>query len=352
MQLDEAKLEQFTGQVFNDLAIATSGPMVSIGHKLGLYRAMMGAGPVSAEQLAAKTDCAPRYVLEWLNQQVASGYVDYDAQARTYELGAEQAMVLANPDSPVFMAPAWQLTAALWLDEDKTLDAFRSGAGVPWGDHSECLFSGTAAFFRNGYRQCLVPEWLPALDGMVAKLEQGIAVADIGCGYGHSSVIMAEAFPNSRFHGYDSHAGSIEAAHKVAAEAGVGERSEFAVGSAKDYPDQDFGLICFFDCFHDLGDPPGAARHARDCLADDGALMLVEPKAGDALEDNINPFGRMGYAASTSLCCAHSLSEEGGMALGAQAGEKRLTEILLQAGFGHVRRAAETPFNMILEARV
>lgn len=351
MNIDEQKLEQFVFQVFGDLSVSASSVMVSIGHKLGLYRAMMDAGPINPEQLAVKTDCAPRYVREWLNSQVASGYLDYDAKAGTYELGPEQAMVLAKEDSPVFLPTAWSVTACMWLDEDKALQAFRTGEGVAWGDHAECLFNGTAAFFRNGYRQNLVANWLPALSGVVERLQQGIAVADVGCGYGHSSMIMAEAFPQSRFFGFDNHGDSIKAAKNIAAEQGLAERTRFSVASAKDYPNKGFGLICFFDCLHDMGDPLGAARHARACLDEQGCLMLVEPNAGDAVEDNINPVGRMFYSASTSLCCAHSLSEEVGTALGAQAGEKRLTALLQEAGFGTVRRVAETPFNMILEAR-
>lgn len=351
--INEDKLEQFVHQAFGDLSVAASGVMVSLGHRLGLYQAMMGAGPLTADALADKTGCAPRYVREWLNSQVASDYVDYDGDTETYTLGMEQAMVLANADSPVFMAPAWEVDAAMWADLDKAVEVFRSGEGVPWGAHDKRLYCGTAAFFRNGYRQNLVPNWLPALHGVVDKLERGGRVADVGCGYGHSTVLMAEAFPNSTFHGYDSHAASIEAARKIAADAGLSEHARFEIAQAKDYPDERFDLVCYFDCLHDMGDPLGAARHAHDCLDDDGSVLLVEPIAGDRVEDNINPVGRMFYAASTTLCCAHSLSEDGDQAaaLGSQAGEKRLREIFLNAGFEHFRRATETPFNMILEAR-
>lgn len=352
MQLNEQKLEQFVHQAFADLSVTTSGVMVSIGHRLGLYRAMMDAGPLSADELATRTEYAPRYVREWLNSQVASGYVDYDAGKQAYELGPEQAMVLANSDSPVFMAPAWQVSASMWADEDAALAAFRTGDGVAWGAHDERLSCGTAAFFRNGYRQNLAANWLPALEGVVEKLERGATVADVGCGYGHSTTLMAKAFPKSTFYGYDTHAGSIDAAREVAAEARVSENTRFEIAKAKNFANEQFDLICYFDCLHDMGDPLGAARHARTCLKPDGTVLLVEPMAGDQVEDNINPIGRMFYSASTTICCAHSLSEDVGTALGAQAGEKRLREIFQQAGFSRFRRATETPFNMILEARV
>lgn len=352
MQLNEQKLEKFVHQAFADLSVTTSGVMVSIGHRLGLYRAMMDAGPLSADELAKRTEYAPRYVREWLNSQVASGYLDYDPVKQTYELGPEQAMVLANSDSPVFMAPAWQVSASMWADEDAALAAFRSGNGVAWGAHDERLYCGTAAFFRNGYRQSLVENWLPALEGVVDKLERGASVADIGCGYGHSTVLMAKAFPKSKFFGYDTHTRSIDAACEIASEAKVSENTRFETASAKGFPDEQFDLVCYFDCLHDMGDPLGAACHARSCLKDDGTVLLVEPMAGDEVEDNINPVGRMFYSASTTICCAHSLSEDVGTALGAQAGEKRLREIFQQAGFSRFRRATQTPFNMILEARV
>lgn len=351
MEIDEEKLSAFVDRAFVDLSAATGGIMVIIGHKLGLFRAMMGAGPLTAEELAHRTDCAPRYVQEWLNSQAAGNYVAYHPESGTYELTAEQAMVLADENSPVFLPAAWEVAGSMWMDEDKTLDAFRTGKGIPWGAHNQRLFCGTAAFFRNGYRENLVANWLPSLDGVVDKLEQGATVADIGCGYGHSTVIMARAFPKSRFHGYDSHSGSIEAARAIADDAKVGDRVLFDAAAAKHYPNKKFDLICFFDCLHDMGDPVGAARHARECLADDGTVLLVEPFAGDRIEENLNPVGRLYYSASTSLCCAHSLSEEVGMALGAQAGEKRLAEVFHKAGFNRFRRATETPFNLILEAR-
>lgn len=351
MEINEARLDQFVQQVFTDLAASAGAAMVILGNKLGLYRAMAGAGPLAPAEVAARGDCAERYVREWLNSQAAAGYVEYDPAEGKYELTPEQAMVLANEDSPVFMPTAWEVTATMLVDEDKAIDAFRTGKGVPWGDHDERLFCGTAAFFRNGYRANLVANWLPALDGVVDKLERGGKVADVGCGHGHSTILMAQAFPASHFTGYDSHAESIEAARSNAEAAGVADRVTFEVSKAKDYQGSDFDLICFFDALHDMGDPVGAAAHARNAVAPDGTVMLVEPYAGDSPEENFNPVGRMYYSASTTLCCAHSLSEEVGLALGAQAGEKRLGEVLTQAGFTQVRLATETPFNLIIEAK-
>jgi len=263
----------------------------------------------------------------------------------------EQAAVLADENSPVYIPTAWEVPTSMWLDEDLALGAFRSGDGVAWGDHNPRLSCGSAAFFRNGYRGSLVQSWLPALDGIEDKLHAGGKVADVGCGHGHSTILMAEAFPNSKFWGFDPDHDSIVAARKNAELAGVGDRATFDYGVAKDYPAQNFDLICFFDCLHDMGDPVGAARHAKEALAADGTIMLVEPYANDQVENNINPIGRLYYAASTTLCCAHSLSEEVGLALGAQAGEARLREVFADAGFGTFRRATETPFNLIIEAR-
>lgn len=351
MSVDEQKLNDFLGKTLNDLAAGAAGVMVSVGHKLGLYRAMAGAGPVSSQELASRTGCAERYVREWLNSQAAGGYVAYHPETQTYELTPEQEFVLANDESPVHFPPAWDITASMWLDEDKTLHAFRTGEGVPWGDHHERLFCGVAAFFRNAYKGELVPNWLPALDGVEQKLAAGATVADVGCGHGHSTILMAEAYPASRFHGYDVHEGSIYAARENAREAGVADRVEFEVADARGYPERGFDLICYFDCLHDMGDPVGAAEHARRALDADGTAMLVEPFANDRLEDNINPVGRLYYAGSTALCCAHSLSEDVGLALGAQAGESRMGEVFRKAGFSRFRRATETPFNMVLEAR-
>jgi SAM-dependent methyltransferase len=349
--IDSSKLEAFVNRAVGDLASAYGGVMVSLGHKLGLYKSLAGAGPVSAGELAARSGCAERYVREWLNAQAAAGYVDYHPASATYELAPEQAMVLADEDSPVFVPPAWNVPASMWFDEDKALDAFRTGRGVAWGEHDPRMSCGVAAFYRNGYRASLVPQWLPALEGVVPKLEAGIAVADVGCGHGHSTVLMAKAFPNSRFHGFDAHAASIEAARRNAAEAGVSDRASFEPSGALNYADRQYGLICFFDCLHDLGDPEAAARHARETLAPDGTVMLVEPYAHDRTEENFNVVGRLYYSASTTICCAHAVSEGGRMVLGAQAGEARLAAVFRKAGFTHFRRAAQTPVNLIFEAR-
>jgi SAM-dependent methyltransferase len=325
--------------------------MVSLGSKLGLYKAMSGAGPISSKELAARAGCAERYVREWLNAQAAGGYVGYHAVSDTYELSPEQAMVLADENSPVFIPNAWQVPASMWFDEDQAIEAFRTGKGVAWGEHDGRLYCGVAAFYRNAYRGSLVSEWLPALDGVVEKLDAGITVADVGCGYGHSSVLMAKAFPRSRFHGFDVHRASVDEAKRNAADAGVAARVAFDVARAVDYPGENYGLICFFDCLHDMGDPIAAARHAAEVLAPDGTVMLVEPFANDRVEDNLSPVARLYYAASTTLCCAHAISEGGNLVLGAQAGEARLAEVFRKAGFTRFRRAAETPFNLILEAR-
>ena len=350
IEFDQARRDAFTDQVFVDLSASYVGVMVSLGDKLGLYEQLDGAGPLTSAELAERARCAERYVREWLNSQVASGYVTYDGEAETYELPPEHAAVLADSESPTFLTPAFNVPASMWLDEDRAVRAFRTGEGVPWGDHHERLFCGVAAFYRNGYRAMLVPEWLPALDGVVEALEAGATVADVGCGYGHSTVLMAEAFPNSRFFGFDSHPESIAAARENAADAGVDDRVTFAIGSATGYAQGGFDLICFFDCLHDLGDPVAAAGHARSALAPGGTVMLVEPNAADHVEGNVGPIGRTYYSASTTLCCAHAISE-GGEALGAQAGEARLADVFAEAGFGHWRRAAESPFNLVLEAR-
>jgi ubiquinone/menaquinone biosynthesis C-methylase UbiE len=349
--IDQAKLETFVNRAVGDLASAYGGVMVSLGHKLGLYKVLAGAGPTSAKELASRSGCAERYVREWLNAQAAAGYLDYHAVSATYELTPEQAMVLADEDSPVFIPPAWNVPASMWFDEDKALDAFRTGRGVLWGEHDSRMSCGSAAFYRNGYRASLVPQWLPALEGVVEKLEAGIEVADIGCGHGHSTVLMAQAFPRSRFHGFDAHAGSIDEARRNAAEAGVSARASFERSDATHYANGQYGLICFFDCLHDLGDPEAAARHAARVLAPGGTVMLVEPFAHDRTEQNLNVVGRLYYAASTTICCAHAIAEGGHLVLGAQAGEARLAEVFRKAGFTHFRRAAETPFNLIFEAR-
>jgi ubiquinone/menaquinone biosynthesis C-methylase UbiE len=351
MNIDHQKLDALVGRLFSDLSAGYGGVMVSLGDKLGLYRAMAGAGPLSSHELAKRADCAERYAREWLNAQVAGGYVDYHAGSGTYELSPEQAAVLADETSPVYLPNAWQCVASMWADEPKSLNAIKTGRGVSWGEHDERLFCGVAAFYRNAYKASLVQEWLPALDGVVAKLQAGATAADIGCGHGHSTVLMAKAFPNSRFFGFDVHDGSIAAARKVAREAGVADRVSFEVAKADAYPARGYDLISFIDCLHDMGRPTEAARHAAQSLADDGTVMLVEPFASDRVEDNINPVGRLYYAASTTMCCAHAISENGTHVLGAQAGPKQLTHVLRSSGFGSVRTAMQTPFNLVIEAR-
>jgi SAM-dependent methyltransferase len=349
--MNETTLNTLIDKVVNDLAAGYGGVMVSIGDKLGLYRAMKGAGPITSAELAQRTKCAERYVREWLNSQAAAGYVTYHPSSASYELTPEQAFVLADESSPAHFTPAWQVVASMWSDEEKAINAFRTGKGVSWGDHDHRLHCGVAAFYRNAYKGSLVPQWLPALDGVTTRLEQGIEVADVGCGHGHSTILMAEAFPNSRFVGFDVHPGSVEAARQNAAAAGVGGRVRFEVGKADDFPGDDYGLICFFDCLHDMGRPVAAAAHAAKALAPKGTVLLVEPFANDRVEDNLNVVGRLYYAASTTMCCAHAISERGTHVLGAQAGEARLADVFKSAGFSHFRRALATPFNMILEAR-
>lgn len=351
MDIDKQKLDALVGRLFSDLSAGYGGVMVSLGDKLGLYKAMAGAGPLSSDELAKRAGCGERYVREWLNAQVAGGYVDYHVRSGTYEMSPEQAAVLADDMSPVYLPNAWQVVASMWADEPKSLAAIKTGRGVSWSEHDERLFCGVAAFFRNAYRGSLISQWLPALDGVVGKLQAGAKVADVGCGHGHSTVLMAQAFPNSRFHGFDVHEGSILEARRVAREAGVNDRVSFELSTADAYPARDYDLIAFFDCLHDMGRPADAARHAAKSLAHDGTVMLIEPFAGDTVEQNINPVGRMYYAASTTLCCAHAISENGTHVLGAQAGPKQLYGVLRQAGFGQVRTAMQTPFNLVIEAR-
>lgn len=351
MNIDQQKLENLVGRLFADLSAGYGGVMVSLGDKLGLYRAMAGAGPLSSHEVAKRVGCSERYVREWLNAQVADGYVDYHATSGTYELAPEQAAILADDTSPVYLPNAWQCVASMWADESKSLEAIKTGRGVSWGEHDGRLFCGSAAFFRNAYHANLVQAWLPAMDGMVERLKAGISVADVGCGHGHSTVLMAKAFPNSRFFGFDAHDGSIAVARKVAQEAGVEDRVGFEIAKADAYPVRGYDLICFFDSLHDMGHPADAARHAATSLASNGTMMLIEPFASDKVEENINPVGRLYYAASTTMCCAHAISENGTHVLGAQAGPKQLHGVLRQAGFGQVRTAMQTPFNMVIEAR-
>jgi len=350
--INPAKLEAFVMRAVNDLSSSYGGVMVSIGSKLGLYQCMAGAGPLSAGEVAVRSGCAERYVREWLNSQAAGGYLEYHALSDTYELSPEHALVLADENSPVFIPHAWNAAASLWFDEEKTLAAFRTGKGVAWGEHDARLHCGVAAFYRNGYRGSLVAQWLPALDGVVEKLTAGIKVADVGCGHGHSSILMAQAFPASCFYGFDAHPESINEAQKNSLAANMGDRVIFDIATAINYPNHQYDLICFFDCLHDMGDPVAAVQYAAQVLAPGGTVMLVEPFAQDRIEQNLSPISRLYYAGSTTICCAHAIAEGGKLVLGAQAGETRLTEVFRKAGFNHFRRAAETPFNLIFEARI
>ncbi len=348
-QIDEAKLEQFMGQFVQDLGAAATAPLVLIGDKLGLYKAMADGEPVTPAELSQRTGCRERYLREWLCQQAASGYVEHADGA--FRLPPEQAMALADDDSPVFIPGAFQLLAAMIHDEPQITARFRSGEGFGWHEHHHDLFEGTERFFRPGYLANLVDAWLPSLDGVVEKLEAGAHVADIGCGHGATTILMAQAFPRSTFAGSDYHEGSVKAARAAAARAGVDDRVRFEVASAKSFGGGPFDLVCVFDALHDMGDPVGAAGYVRAQLAEGGTWLVVEPFAGDRVEDNLNPVGRVFYAGSTMLCTPASLSQEVGLALGAQAGEQRLAAVLREGGFTRVRRTAETPFNLVLEAR-
>lgn len=343
-----AEIQAAVGQTIVDLGAAFSGVLVNVGHRLGLYKALTEIGTCTSEQLAQATGVRERYVREWLNNQAAGGYVRYEPEGRTYTLPAAQAMVLAVEDSPVYMAPAFEVAASFWLDEERILETFRSGEGLGWNEHNERLFCGTEMFFRTGYRTHLVSDWLPALDGVVERLRAGARVVDVGCGHGASTIIMAAAFPNSEFVGIDYHADSVATARRRARERGV-DNLRFEVATAKDYVGRNFDLVCFMDCLHDLGDPLGALVHARDALKPDGKVMLVEPYAGDAVEENLNPIGRLFYAASAMACTPNSLSQEVGLGLGAQAGEERLRRLARQAGFTDLRLATRTPVNLVLE---
>ena len=343
------EIEAFIGQVVTDLGAAFSGVLVNVGRRLGLYRAMAELGPCTSAALAEATGIRERYVSEWLANQAAGGYVVHNSGNQTYVLPPAQAMVLALEQSPVFMAPAFEVAASFWLDEDKIVETFRSGEGLGWHAHNHRLFCGTESFFRTGYRANLVSAWLPALDGVVERLTRGARVADMGCGHGASTILMAQAFPKSSFLGLDYHKASIETARQRAAEQAVAGNIEFAVQAASDFDGRDFDLVCFMDCLHDLGDPVGALARCRKALKPGGKVMLVEPYAGDRLEENMNPIGRMYYAASTMACTPNALSQEVGLALGAQAGEERLRKVARDAGFSNLRRAAQTPVNLILE---
>ena len=346
--VDMDKLNAFMGKAVMDMGAAMHAPLVIIGDKLGLYKALAGAEGLSSTELAAKTGTHERYVREWLNANAASGFIAYDAATGTYSMSPEQAFALNVIDLP----GAYHIISACIKDEPKITEAFRTGAGVGWHEHDTCLFCGTERFFRPNYAQNLLSAWLPALEGVTNKLTSGAAVADVGCGHGSSTILMAKAFGNSQFHGFDYHDGSITHARQTAEQEGVAGRIQFEVASAKTYPSNGgYDLVAFFDCLHDMGDPTGAARHVLSTLKPDGTWMIVEPFAYDTPEQNHNPVGRIFYSASTMLCTPASLSQEVGAALGAQAGEARIRDAVTAAGFTRFRRVAETPFNLVFEAR-
>lgn len=348
--LDEAKLGVLLEQMVGDMGAAAVAPLVILGDRLGLYKALAQHGPMTTEALADHTGTTERYVREWCAAQAGSGYIDFDSSTGHFGMNPEQQAVFADDDSPASMTGGYWALGSMFIDEPKISHAFKTGEGVAWGDHSECLFCGTEKFFRPGYKTNLVAEWLPSLDGVVEKLEKGAQVADVGCGHGASTLVMAEAFPASTFTGFDFHEASVECANERAKESGLGNVS-FEVAAAKHYPGHDYDLVAFFDCLHDMGDPVGGVAHTLQALKPDGTLMIVEPFANDELEDNLNPVGRMYYAFSTMICTPASISQEVGLALGAQAGPKRLENVVRDGGFGQFRQATSTPFNMILEAR-
>ena len=351
MALDTDKLHELLGKGINDFGATLHAACVRIGDQLGLYKGLAEGGPQTPAELAKRTGTAERYVREWLNSQAAGGYVTYDAGGGRYSLSEEQAFCLADESSPAFLPGAFQVALAATRVVPRMIEAFRTGQGVGWHEHDPELFTGTERFFRPGYAANLVASWIPALDGIEDRLKKGARVADVGCGHGASTVLMAQAYPKSTFAGFDYHDGSIATARKRAEQAGVSGRVKFEIAKAKDFPGRDYALVTFFDCLHDMGDPVGAASHVRESLAGDGSWMIVEPFAGDNVADNLNPIGRVFYSASTLVCTPASLSQEVGLALGAQAGEARMRQVTTSAGFTRFRRAAQTPFNLIYEAR-
>jgi SAM-dependent methyltransferase len=350
-QVDEEKLAQFVAQSVTEVGATLNAALVVMGDKLGLYRALAAADELSSAELAERAEVSERYAREWLNAQAAGGYVEYDPAAETYSLPAEQAVALTDESSPAYLPGFFQIALGAVIDSPRITEAARSGDGLGWHDHNHDVFEGCERFFRPGYAASLVSEWLPALDGVVAKLEAGARVADIGCGHGSSTILMAEAFPHSTFFGSDYHDGSIATANRRAEDAGVADRVRFEAAAAAEDHGGEFDLVTMFDCLHDMGDPVGAARRVHRTLSPEGTWMIVEPMAGDRIEDNLNPIGRAYYGFSTLLCTPASLSQDVGLALGAQAGEARIAEVVAAAGFTRFRRAAETPFNLVFEAR-
>jgi 2-polyprenyl-3-methyl-5-hydroxy-6-metoxy-1,4-benzoquinol methylase len=351
MAIDQDKLHAFLGRAIVDFGATFSAALIRIGDKLGLYKALAKSGPQTPAELAKATGTAERYIREWLANQAAGGYVTYDPTNGKFYLSEEQAFTMADESSPVFLPGAFQVALAAIKAEEKLAENFKTGTGMGWHEHHHELFVGTERFFRPGYAANLVAAWIPSLDGVDAKLKSGGRVADVGCGLGASTILMAKSYPNSEFIGFDYHQGSIDTAKQRAKDAGVETRIRFEVSSAKTYPGKDYDFVTFFDCLHDMGDPAGASAHVRSTLKSDGTWMIVEPFAGDKLEENLNPIGRAFYGASTLLCTPASLSQEVGLALGAQAGEKRLREVVTSGGFTKFRRATQTPFNLVFEAR-
>jgi 2-polyprenyl-3-methyl-5-hydroxy-6-metoxy-1,4-benzoquinol methylase len=349
--IDENKLNEFIGRFVGDLGAVAHAATVLIGDKLGLYKAMADGTPVTAEELAERTGTDERYMREWLSAQAASGYVEYDPSTDSFRLPPEQAFALTNEYNPLFAPGGYQVATSMIKDADAMAEAIRSGKGVGWHEHHHDLYQGTERFFRPNYIGNLVASWIPALEGVEDKLRAGAKVADVGCGYGASTIIMAQEYPNSMFVGFDYHEDSVAGARRAATEAGVEDRCNFEVASAKEYPGTEYDLVAFFDSLHDMGDPAGAAAHVLKTLRADGTWMIVEPYANDRLEDNLTPVGRIYYSASTVLCVPASKNQEVGLALGAQAGESRLREVVKDGGFSRFRRAAETPFNLVFEAR-
>jgi SAM-dependent methyltransferase len=350
VELNEAKLHEFLGQMVTDLGATVGAALILTGDKLGLYKALAADGPLNSVELAQRTGTAERYVREWLAAQAAAGYIEHDSAGNTFSMSPEQVAVLADDESPVNMTGGFYSAASVIKDEPKFADAFQTGEGISWGDHDSCLFCGVEKFFKPGYQANLTSTWIPALDGVEEKLKRGGLVADIGCGYGASTMVMAEAYPRSKFFGFDFHHPSIVHARTLAEKNGL-TNARFETVTARKSPGSGYDLVAFFDCLHDMGDPVGALSHAREVLKPDGTCMIVEPFAGDSLVENLNPVGRVYYGFSATVCTPSALSQEGGMSLGAQAGEAQLRDVALKAGFTQFRRATETPFNMILEAR-
>ncbi|HTQ59544.1 MAG TPA: methyltransferase domain-containing protein [Candidatus Solibacter sp.] len=351
MAIDQDKLHEFLVKAVVDFGATFNAALIRIGDKLGLFKGLATGGPQTAAELAKRTGTVERYVREWLSAEAAGGYVTYDAVTGKFHLSEEQAFAMADESSPVFLPGAFQVALAAVKAEESLTERFRTGEGMGWHEHHAELFEGTERFFRPSYASNLIGAWIPSLEGVHEKLKSGARVADVGCGLGASTILMAKSYPKSEFHGFDYHDKSIETAKQRARDAGVGDRINFEVASAKSFPGKDYDFVTFFDCLHDMGDPAGASAHVHSRLKKDGTWMIVEPFAGDKLEDNLNPIGRAFYGASTLLCTPASLSQEVGLALGAQAGEKRLKDVVTSGGFTKFRRATQTPFNLVFEAR-